>query len=115
MTEIESVELFRQDGEKFRSVRLLIEKDGAIRLDAQDIGPRVKQWWGGKPGHDAVGVVPHSTLLLFFTFSASTYTCPPIALNLSLISFMPAFAKASADKPASVPRPSAAFSLSPRL
>ncbi len=39
-------EIARQDGTEFRSVRLTLEDDGAIKMDAQDMGPKVIQVWG---------------------------------------------------------------------
>ena len=40
------VEIARQEGTEFRSVRLTVEDDGAIKMDAQDIGPTVTEIWG---------------------------------------------------------------------
>jgi len=41
-----TTELFRQEGDSFRSVRLTVDADGAVRLDAQDMGRLVKEVWG---------------------------------------------------------------------
>lgn len=41
-----TIEIARQEGTEFRSVRLSLEYDGAIKMDAQDIGPTVTQIWG---------------------------------------------------------------------
>ena len=41
----QAIEICRQEGDEFRSVRLTIEDDGAIKMDAQDIGPTVAQIW----------------------------------------------------------------------
>jgi hypothetical protein len=46
MTETYSTELYRREGDNFRSVRLSINVDGSIRLDAQDMGTFVKEVWG---------------------------------------------------------------------
>jgi hypothetical protein len=46
MTGETSIELARDDGPEFRSVRLTVGDDGAIRMDAQDMGPTVEQVWG---------------------------------------------------------------------
>ena len=46
MTEIYSTELYRQEGDPFRSVRLSVNADGSVRLDAQDMGKHVKEVWG---------------------------------------------------------------------
>lgn len=42
----QSIEIARREGTEFRSVRLTVEEDGAIRMDAQDIGPSVASVWG---------------------------------------------------------------------
>jgi hypothetical protein len=41
-----SAELYRQEGENFRSVRLTVHSDGSVRLDAQDMGKVVEEMWG---------------------------------------------------------------------
>lgn len=46
MTEIYSTELYRQEGDAFRSVRLSVNADGSVRLDAQDMGKTVQEVWG---------------------------------------------------------------------
>src|SRR6516162_2373707 len=40
------IEIARKDGVEFRSVRLRLEDDGGIKMDAQDIGPSVTRAWG---------------------------------------------------------------------
>jgi len=42
----EEIEIARQEGTEFRAVRLALEDDGGIKMDAQDIGPTVTQIWG---------------------------------------------------------------------
>lgn len=39
-------ELFRREGKEFRSVRLSVDTDGAVHLDAQDMGSFVQKIWG---------------------------------------------------------------------
>ncbi len=46
MTEIYSTELYRQEGDAFRSVRLSVNADGSVRLDTQDMGKTVQEVWG---------------------------------------------------------------------
>jgi len=41
-----SIELYRQEGAEFRSVRLSVGPDGSVRVDAQDMGQFVEQTWG---------------------------------------------------------------------
>ena len=46
MTETYSAEVFRKEGDPFRSVNLSINADGSVRLEAQDMGTRVEEIWG---------------------------------------------------------------------
>jgi hypothetical protein len=47
MTECYATQLYRQEGDAFRSVRLCINADGSVRLDAHDMGRAVEEVWGG--------------------------------------------------------------------
>jgi hypothetical protein len=42
----ETVEIARQEGKNFRSVRLSLAEDGAIKMDTQDIGGATDEFWG---------------------------------------------------------------------
>lgn len=64
MTQV--VEIARQEGTEFRSVRLAIEEDGAIKMDAQDIGPTVTRIWGDDDYEFWVRVPPASLAKLAF-------------------------------------------------
>jgi hypothetical protein len=44
--ESHAAELYRQEGAHFRSIRLSVETNGSVRLDAQDMGELVEQVWG---------------------------------------------------------------------
>ena len=46
MTQTYAAELFRQEGDAFRSVRLSVNADGSVRLEAQDMGKVVEEIWG---------------------------------------------------------------------
>ena len=46
MAEPCSAELYRQEGDPFRSVRLSVNADGSVRVDAQDMGTVVENVWG---------------------------------------------------------------------
>ncbi len=46
MSETDSIELFRREGDPFRSVRLSVDADGSVRLNAQDMGKAVREVWG---------------------------------------------------------------------
>jgi len=41
-----AIEIARREGIEFRSVRITLADDGAITMDAQDIGPTVTRIWG---------------------------------------------------------------------
>ena len=56
----QATELARQEGAEFRSVRLVIEDDGCIRLEAQDMGPTVENIWGDSDYEFWVRVKPVS-------------------------------------------------------
>jgi hypothetical protein len=60
------VEIARQEGTEFRSVRLTVDDDGAIKMDAQDIGPAVKSIWGEDEYEFWVCVPPASLPKLAF-------------------------------------------------
>lgn len=46
MSEPLSEEIFRKEGENFRSIIVTLEADGTLMLDAQDMGALVKEVWG---------------------------------------------------------------------
>jgi hypothetical protein len=54
------VEIARQEGDEFRSVHLSLEDDGTIKLDAQDMGPTVTEFWGDDDYEFWVRVPPAS-------------------------------------------------------
>jgi hypothetical protein len=60
------IEIARQEGTEFRSVRLAVEEDGTIQMDTQDIGPRVAQIWGDGDYEFWVRVPPASLPKLAF-------------------------------------------------
>jgi hypothetical protein len=46
VSESVSEEIFRKEGENFRSIIATLEADGTLKLGAQDMGPLVKEVWG---------------------------------------------------------------------
>jgi len=46
MAETYEAELYRQEPAEFRSLRLEIREDGALRFDCQDIGEAAERVWG---------------------------------------------------------------------
>jgi hypothetical protein len=60
------IEIARPEGTEFRSVRLSLEDDGTIKMDAQDIGPTVTGIWGDDDYEFWVWVPPASLPKLAF-------------------------------------------------
>jgi hypothetical protein len=60
------VEIARQEGTEFRSVRLTLEDDGAIKMDAQDMGPIVEEIWGDSDYEFWVHIAPAALPKLAF-------------------------------------------------
>ena len=46
MSEAYSAEIYRQEGDEFRSIRLSVSAEGSVRLDAQDMGKLTQKIWG---------------------------------------------------------------------
>lgn len=61
-----TIEIARREGTEFRSVRLSIEDGGTIKMEAQDIGPRVSQIWGDSDYEFWVNVAPAALPKLAF-------------------------------------------------
>jgi hypothetical protein len=61
-----TIEIARQEGAEFRSVRLTLEDEGSIKMDAQDIGPMVTAVWGDDDYEFWVRVAPTSLPKLAF-------------------------------------------------
>jgi hypothetical protein len=62
----QEIELARQEGIEFRSVRLTVEDDGTVKMDAQDIGPAVTRIWGDSDYEFWVRVAPSALPKLVF-------------------------------------------------
>ena len=59
-------EIARQEGTEFRAVRLVVEADGGVRLEAQDMGPLVESIWNDSDYEFTVRVKPASLPKLAF-------------------------------------------------
>lgn len=68
------IEIARQEGTEFRSVRLTLEDDGGIKLDAQDIGPTVTEIWGDGDYEFWVRVEPATLPRLAFELLREKFT-----------------------------------------
>jgi hypothetical protein len=74
MTETYSTELYRQEGDSFRSVRLSVNADGSIKLDAQDMGTLVKEMWGDSDYEFWIDVPASALSKLVFSLLREKYT-----------------------------------------
>ncbi len=71
MSETFSVELYRQEGDNFRSLRLSVNADGSVRLDAQDMSSFVV--WGDSDYEFWVDVPATALRKLTFTLLREKY------------------------------------------
>jgi len=46
MTKNYTAEIYRHEGENFRSISLSVNEDGSIKMTAQDVGKVVEDVWG---------------------------------------------------------------------
>jgi hypothetical protein len=74
MNETYSTELYRQEGDNFRSVRLSVHADGSIKLDAQDMGKLVEEIWGEGDYEFCVNVPATALPKLVFVLLREKYT-----------------------------------------
>jgi hypothetical protein len=74
MTENYSIELFQQEGDPFRSVRLYVNSDGSIRMDAKDMGTLVKEIWGDDDYEFWVDLPPEALRKLVFCLLRDKYS-----------------------------------------
>lgn len=74
MIEPYMAELFRQEGDLFRSVRLTINTDGSVKLDTQDMGKTVKEIWGDDDYEFWVDVPAAALYKLLFTLLREKYS-----------------------------------------
>jgi hypothetical protein len=81
MTEGYSAELFRQDGDAFRSIRLCVKPDGSIKMDAQDMGKTVEEVWGDDDYEFWVDVPAMALHKLVFSLLRKKYTARSAAVD----------------------------------
>jgi len=82
MTESYSSELYRQEGDSFRSVHLSVTADGSVRLDAQDMGKFVEEVWGDRDYEFGVDV-PVTALPKVMRPQSGRTCCAILALRAS--------------------------------
>jgi len=81
MNETYSVELYRQEGAEFRSVRLTVKSDGSVLLDAQDMGKSVEEIWGDDDYEYWVDVPATAIRKLVFALLRHRYAGRPSAVD----------------------------------
>lgn len=75
------IEISRREGVEFRSVRLTLEDDGTIKMDAQDMGPTVVKIWGDSDYEFWVRVAPSAVPRLAFELLREKFTGQPGAVD----------------------------------
>jgi hypothetical protein len=74
MSEDYFAEIFRQEGDEFRSIRLSVHGDGATRLEAQDMGKLTKEIWGDDDYEFWVDVPARALAKLVFALMLEKYS-----------------------------------------
>jgi hypothetical protein len=62
----ETIELARVEGANFRAVRLVLDEDGSISLEAHDMGQKTEEFWGEDEYEFQVRVAPSALPRLAF-------------------------------------------------
>lgn len=73
MSEQLSEEIYRQEGDNFRSIRVTLETDGTLMVDAQDMGPLVKEGWGDSDYEFWCRIPPEAAGKLAYTLLRKLY------------------------------------------
>ena len=68
-----TTEVYRQDGEHFRSIMVTLEPNGTLMVDAQDMGPLVQQVFGDSDYEFWVRVPPEAAGRLAFALLKKMY------------------------------------------
>lgn len=74
MTEIYSTQIYRKEGDPFRSINLYVNADGSVSLNAQDMGTHVKEVWGDSDYEFCVDVPASALRKLLYTLLREKYT-----------------------------------------
>ena len=74
MTQDLDVELFRDETQSFRSIRLEVKDDGSVKIDAQDMGKLVEEMWGDSDYEFWVEVRSSELPKLVFALLKDKYT-----------------------------------------
>jgi hypothetical protein len=69
-----SEEIYRQEGDNFRSVMITLEADGTLQIDAQDMGPLVKEVWGDSDYEFWCRIPPEAASKLAYALLRKHYT-----------------------------------------
>jgi hypothetical protein len=69
-----AVEIYRQDGENFRSIMVTLEPNGTVMMDTQDMGPAVQQVFGDSDYEFWVRIPPEAVGRLAFALLKKLYT-----------------------------------------
>ena len=59
-----NMEIYREDGKNFRSIRADFKDDGRLVLSGQDMGPITEEFWG-KDEYEYFMIVPKESVEMF--------------------------------------------------
>lgn len=73
-TKEETFELYRQEGDNFRSVMVTLDAAGGLKVDAQDMGKLVEEYWGDSDYEFWVTIPPQEAAKLAYALIRKHYT-----------------------------------------
>jgi hypothetical protein len=74
MTEPYATQIYRKEGDPFRAIDLSVDADGAVRLEAQDMGTAVREVWGDSDYEFWVDVPAAALRKLVFALLCEKYS-----------------------------------------
>lgn len=77
----QTVEIARQEGKNFRSVRLTLGEDGAIKMETQDMGAATSEVWGEDEYEFWVRIAPTAVSKLAFELLREKFAGQPGATD----------------------------------
>lgn len=73
MKEKLSEEIYRQEGDNFRSVMVTLSEDGGLMVDTQDMGRLVEEYWGDSDYEFWVKIPPEAASRLAYVLLKKLY------------------------------------------
>ncbi len=73
MSDEVSEEIYRQEGESFRSIMVTLSPSGRLKLDAQDMGKFVEEYWGDSDYEFWITIPPEAAAKLAYVLLKKLY------------------------------------------